>query len=377
MTAAMLSVFATNAPVAMPVTAGCTVMSSRVALPTNSCPRANEFRQKWQPQLSTGSWSASWPARSRCLRNSHKKTRHTPLVAVASAESPVFLEMMTTKFNRINLFEYPPDAAPNLANARMMILDETMNVHSVYRPHTSITASYWDGLASVAALVTDPNPSPGAKPTTIAIFGLGAGTCPRIIHEFWPSVKMYGWELDDVVVDMGRKHMGMQALEDSGALTVFVADALTATPPPGSTGFDAIIVDIFIDGVIPEEFTKVATWRRIEGLVNPGGHVIMNLAGVMDQQQVWEFLASGGRGSFFGGGGVEDLLEEDQPAAKTLLAMKAAFSGLVSRCALADVNSKSLSANVLALAGTRPNLKHWEESLPNALKQYSKGWVSF
>ena len=40
----------------------------------------------------------------------------------------------------------------------------------------------------------------------------------RTMHTFWPGVKMEGWELDGSIYPVAREHMGLQQLEDSGAL---------------------------------------------------------------------------------------------------------------------------------------------------------------
>lgn len=46
----------------------------------------------------------------------------------------------------------------------------------------------------------------------------GAGTVAHLIHAFWPERKMVGWELDGELLPVVRAHMGLQQLEDSGAL---------------------------------------------------------------------------------------------------------------------------------------------------------------
>ena len=46
----------------------------------------------------------------------------------------------------------------------------------------------------------------------------GAGTVGHLIHAFWPERKMVGWELDGELLPVVRAHMGLQQLEDCGAL---------------------------------------------------------------------------------------------------------------------------------------------------------------
>lgn len=49
-------------------------------------------------------------------------------------------------------------------------------------------------------------------------FVKGAGTVPRLIHEYYPKQRMQGWELDPDIIDLGRKHMGLNFLEETGVL---------------------------------------------------------------------------------------------------------------------------------------------------------------
>jgi hypothetical protein len=48
--------------------------------------------------------------------------------------------------------------------------------------------------------------------------GLCAGTLARLIHAHYPGQRIEGWELDPVVVEAARLHMGLNGLEASGRL---------------------------------------------------------------------------------------------------------------------------------------------------------------
>ena len=56
------------------------------------------------------------------------------------------------------------------------------------------------------------------------------------MNHFWPGVKMEGWELDPKIYPVARDHMGLQQLEDSGALV---------GPRPGSVLF--VCADVCAD----------------------------------------------------------------------------------------------------------------------------------
>jgi hypothetical protein len=59
----------------------------------------------------------------------------------------------------LQVVEIPPNAPPPLAalsGARLLILDRSGNIHSLYRPGPpGLTSSYWDLLATLPALCPD------------------------------------------------------------------------------------------------------------------------------------------------------------------------------------------------------------------------------
>ena len=149
-------------------------------------------------------------------------------------------------------------------------------------PQVMITGGVFDLFASAVALVledenTNSNTNINNKKeqeertTNVAILGLGAGTCARLIDDLYPSnkrVKMYGYELDDVIVDLGMRHFGMNELKEKGSLVdVWVGDALeniNIESEDDDIKFDLIIVDLFDDQsrVIPQ-LLEVECWKRI------------------------------------------------------------------------------------------------------------------
>ena len=51
------------------------------------------------------------------------------------------------------------------------------------------------------------------KPLAISncvILGLGGGTVARLVRKFWPGVKITGVEIDPVMVELGKKYLGLE-----------------------------------------------------------------------------------------------------------------------------------------------------------------------
>lgn len=213
------------------------------------------------------------------------------------------------------------------------------NIHSVSFPHCPLTGTYLDVFAALPPLL--PRPS-------LVVLGFGAGSAARALLHFYPDLSVHGWELDPSVVAVARDFFGLADLERSHAdrLFVRVGDALEAEAAPG--GFGGVLVDLFANGSVLPELQEASTWRRIGGMVAPGGTVMVNC----------------------GGGCVEAEDEgRDGEAVKdaTLRAMAAAFGeGMV---AMMDVDE-----SWVAMTGPAVCAAAWKARLPPQLRQYADMW---
>eukprot|EP00879_Flechtneria_rotunda_P020406 GHRR01021469.1.p1 GENE.GHRR01021469.1~~GHRR01021469.1.p1 ORF type:complete len:226 (+),score=75.56 GHRR01021469.1:102-779(+) len=169
----------------------------------------------------------------------------------AATAQPVCIDAASSNFNpNIAVWQIPDGSSfpPAIANARILTLDHSGNLHSIYRPGQPLTGAYWDGLALLPALV---------PPGPIAILGLGAGTIAHLIHAYYPERLLHGWELDPLVVMMAEQHMGLKQLTDTGTLVAHVGDALDANATVGDDGAAGIIVDLFANGQLIPQLTQV------------------------------------------------------------------------------------------------------------------------
>ncbi|THG08099.1 hypothetical protein TEA_024625 [Camellia sinensis var. sinensis] len=88
---------------------------------------------------------------------------------------------LTSYYNDIVILDTP--------HSRMLLLDSSHNVHSIYNKAKKWTGSYWDECASLPAIVPQ---------GPIAIFGLGGGTAAHLMLDLWPSLVLEGWEIDEI-----------------------------------------------------------------------------------------------------------------------------------------------------------------------------------
>jgi hypothetical protein len=231
-----------------------------------------------------------------------------------------------------------------LAGARLLLLDGPGNIHSVSFPGTPLTGTYLDVFASLPPLL--PRPS-------LAVLGFGAGSAARALLHFFPDLSVHGWELDPSVIAVARDFFGLAELEKSHAdrLLVHVGDALEAEAVPG--GFGGVLVDLFANGSVLPALQEAATWRRIGGMVAPGGTVMVNC-----------------------GGGCVEAEEEgrDGEAVKdaTLRAMAAAFGdGMVD---MMEVDESWVAMTGPSACAPAEATAAWKARLPPELRQYVDMW---
>lgn len=109
------------------------------------------------------------------------------------------------RYNFVQVLEVSRRSEHPLAGCKLLLLDRSGNIQSVYHPYKLITSSYYDIFASLPPIIPD---------GPVGILGLGAGTAARMIHQFWPHINLHGWELDASVVMVARQFFDMKELEE-------------------------------------------------------------------------------------------------------------------------------------------------------------------
>eukprot|EP00249_Psilotum_nudum_P001241 c13613_g1_i1 orf=74-988(+) len=184
------------------------------------------------------------------------------------------LVSVSSAHNEITILEVPKDVVSVYSGSRLLLLDESGNIHSIYRKDSSWTGSYWDQFATLPPIVPD---------GPVAIFGLGGGTAARLILDLFPSCKLEAWEIDEILVDMARMYLGLSELEsptiDGTRLKVHIGDALSSSAIVDEM-FAGIIVDLFAHGALLPQLQQVDTWLDLKGRLKPGGRIMINCGGI-------------------------------------------------------------------------------------------------
>ena len=119
------------------------------------------------------------------------------------------------------------------------------------------------------------------QPKSVLILGLGLGSVPYILETKYKIQPTYtAVELDEAVIYLAEKYRlaGLKA-----PVQCIAADAEVFVSI-NTELFDLIVIDIFIDDLIPEPFLSEEFMTQIKGMLNTNGLVMFNHM-AMDKEQ--------------------------------------------------------------------------------------------
>jgi spermidine synthase len=152
---------------------------------------------------------------------------------------------------------------------RVLLLNEGVVAHSVWRPGEVLTGGEWDAPLAVPSLL-------GRPLRSVAVLGNAAGTTARALGRYYPDAGVDGVELDPAVTRLGRDWLG---LGDNPRLVVHDADArpfLRGT----DRRYDLVVVDAYRQPYVPFYLATREFFQLVRSRLAPGGIVVLNVATV-------------------------------------------------------------------------------------------------
>lgn len=116
-------------------------------------------------------------------------------------------------------------------------------------------------------------PSPDVK--KILVLGVAGGTVIHLLHALYPHASIDGVDIDEKMLDIGRKYFGLSKIE---GMTLSTADAneFIKKSAAGGKTWDMIVVDLFIGPEIPTFVDNEIFFKGIKKITSPRGMVIIN-----------------------------------------------------------------------------------------------------
>ena len=140
-----------------------------------------------------------------------------------------------------------------------------------------------DGIAQSGSLVrkiwkkaldTIRSLKPEVEVKDILILGLGGGSVLEIIEKYWPNSQKTGVEIDQLMVDIGKKYLNLDHVRN---LNTVVENAFEwVKSHKGKRKFDLILVDLCIGGNVPKEFITKDFLIDLKALLKDKGIAAFN-----------------------------------------------------------------------------------------------------
>jgi predicted membrane-bound spermidine synthase len=147
----------------------------------------------------------------------------------------------------------------------LLALNDGHAVHSIYNPNSLETGGPWDYFALGPILTGD------QAPQDALIVGLAGGTAARQLHAAYSGISVDGIEIDQKIVDVGRKYFG---LTDQVA-NVTVADGRYALETSDKT-YDLVCLDAYRQPYVPFHLATVEYFELVSQHLNQNGVVVVN-----------------------------------------------------------------------------------------------------
>ncbi len=104
------------------------------------------------------------------------------------------------------------------------------------------------------------------------VLGLGGGSIAQIIKSKWPSAKVTGVDIDPIIVEFGKKYMGLDKLD----VEIHIKDAFVFSKTQKPSSFDLICVDTYQGDIFPEKFENSDFLKNIKKILSENGIVVFN-----------------------------------------------------------------------------------------------------
>jgi spermidine synthase len=106
----------------------------------------------------------------------------------------------------------------------------------------------------------------------VLILGYGAGSIAEIIVQHKPDCKITGVEIDAKVIEISEQYFKLKEFKNVNVYCSSAQEYMASC----MDSFDLIIIDLFIDQLVPREAETEAFLQQVKQALKPGGRVIFN-----------------------------------------------------------------------------------------------------
>jgi len=168
---------------------------------------------------------------------------------------------------------------------RVLRMNEGQGMHSVYHPTIMDYYGPWEMVLIAPYFNAYPYPPENVK--SMAIVGLAAGTTARQATYVYGPIPIDGFEIDQKVVDIGRKYFDM----NEPNLNVIVQDGRWGLEH-STKKYQVISVDAYRPPYIPWHLTTREFFQIVRQHLTQDGVMVINVGRAPDDRRLVEALAS-------------------------------------------------------------------------------------
>jgi spermidine synthase len=169
------------------------------------------------------------------------------------------VERIKTPFNEVDVWETDTGIDFEVAGG----------THATWDRDRVLSDYAWDAIAAGALLRAK------APPRSLLMLGLGGGTTIRQLRHFVPCMRITAVEIDDAMVELGRRYMGLDELN----VDVVIGDAYSYIDSCNKQ-FDAVVDDVYLGGasdVFRPQSHDSDLMDRLTARLKPDGTLLANL----------------------------------------------------------------------------------------------------
>lgn len=131
-------------------------------------------------------------------------------------------------------------------------------------------------------------------PKTVLVLGFAGGGIAHIAHNYWPDSKVYGVDIDPLMIDLGKKYLHWEKtgarvwVQDADSFIDEVANgkALSGKYVKNShlsdssnvlpETYDLVCVDMYVGDGVPERFNTLSFVKKVNKIVSKNGMAVFN-----------------------------------------------------------------------------------------------------
>lgn len=174
------------------------------------------------------------------------------------------------RFNKLLSYIYPfsIETAGSATNPFL----EVVYQDGKYILNSTNTNYSYSGLYDLFKLIFQNVKIDWEKINNVLILGFGAGCVVQLIQQYQPNCKIVGVEIDEKVIELGRKYFEVDELKNTSVIIADAFDHLINT----QQNFDLIIVDIYVDRDVPSVIESSEFVTNLHSRLNSNGTVLFN-----------------------------------------------------------------------------------------------------